>query len=465
MTLTLRDLLKIPHMEFRHARALRVKTFSGVSTDSRTTKAGDIFIALRGGTFDGHAFIGTAFSRGAAAALAEESFNATAHEGQPLMFVEDTTRALGALARVYRDKFSVPVLAVGGSNGKTTTKDMIAMVLAEKYSVLSTEGNLNNHVGVPQTLFRLTKKHEVAVVEIGTNHPGEVPYLCSVLGPTHALLTNIGREHLEFFGSLEGVAGEEGALFRAFGGAGTAIVNADDPRVVAQAAGVRKTVTFGFVPRRARVRGRKMVLDEAGCAGFEFKTPAMKAWRRVQLAVPGAHNAMNALAAAAAGTAFRVPPGSIAAALASFRASSRRMETLSVGGVVVLNDTYNANPDSMIAALRTLAAMKGKGKKIAVLADMRELGQRSPEEHAAVGREASALGLDFILTYGPLARHIHHAAARAGAIHYEEKSTLAEYLAELAAPGDTVLVKGSRAMAMEDVVLFLQQRRRWPEKS
>lgn len=461
MKLTVRDLLKVPQKRFLNAGALSGRSMRGVSTDSRTTATGDLFVALRGENFDGHAFLAAAFARGAVAAIVEESYEGSKESPHPLMVVEDSTIALGALARVYRDRFPVPVLVVGGSNGKTTIKEMITQVLHEKYRVLSTEGNLNNHVGVPQTLFRLTARHEVAVIEIGTNHPGEIRHLCHVAGPTHGLLTNIGREHLEFFGTLEGVAQEEGELFAALRASsrGTGLVNADDARVRAAAAGLRRAIGYGFRTRRVEVRGRRLVIDAAGCARFEFRTPRMSRWLGVQLRLPGVHNAANALAAITAGHAFNVPPLRMQKALEGFRAPGRRMETVTIGGVTVLNDTYNANPDSMSAALRTLAGVAGTGRKIAVLGDMRELGEHAEEAHAAIGREAAGLGLDFLLTYGTLARRIHDAAGITGAFHYDQKNMLAEYLAELVSTGDTVLVKGSRGMKMEDIVIFLEERR------
>jgi UDP-N-acetylmuramoyl-tripeptide--D-alanyl-D-alanine ligase len=367
---------------------------------------------------------------------------------------------MGALARLYREKFSIPVLGVGGSNGKTTTKDMIASVLRQRYEVLSTEGNLNNHIGVPRTIFRLSPHHEAAVIEIGTNHPGEIGMLCAMLNPTHGLLTNVGREHLEFFHTIGEVAKEEGEIFvslrRRRGG--TAIVNADDARVARLAVGIKKRLSYAFTATRTDVRGRAMRVGENGCAAFEFRGPRMTRWLDVRLAVPGAHNAGNALAAAAVGMAFKVPPQRIKDALESFRAVSKRMEIVTVGEVTILNDTYNANPDSMLAALQTLASMKRPGKKIAVLADMKELGSAAAEAHAMVGRKAAKLRLDYVLTYGKLAAEIHKAVACQGAIHYEQKNVLAEYLAELLGPGDTVLVKGSRGMVMEDVVEFLRQR-------
>jgi UDP-N-acetylmuramoyl-tripeptide--D-alanyl-D-alanine ligase len=458
MRLTVRDLVKVPHREFREKEILARSAVKGVSTDSRTTRPGDLFIALRGESFDGHAFVGAAFEAGAVAAVVEEGFECAPFAGKPLVVVADAAAALGALARVYRDRFSIPFLAIGGSNGKTTTKEMIAQVLRAKYSVLSTEGNLNNHIGVPMTLFRLNRKHEVAVIELGTNHPGEIRALCGTLGPTHGMLTNIGREHLEFFGSLEGVADEEAALFASLSLRGTAIVNADDRRVSVAARPVARKLTYGFETRSASVRGRSVALDSEGRASFEFRSAAMKRWHRVQLMIPGKHNAMNALSAAAAGIAFHVPPVQIASVLESCRPIGRRMETISIAGVTVLNDTYNANPDSALAALETLASLRVPGKKIAVLADMKELGPGGAEGHADVGKKAAELGIDYLLTFGDLARGIHDASGIPGAIHYSQKTMLAEYLAELVTAGDAVLVKGSRGMRMEEIIQFLNAR-------
>jgi UDP-N-acetylmuramoyl-tripeptide--D-alanyl-D-alanine ligase len=462
VNLTVRDLEKIPHREFRNRTVLARSAVKGVSTDSRTTEPGDLFIALGGESFDGHRFVGAAFAAGAVAAVVVEGFDPAHVAGKPLIFVRNTSLALGALARVYRDKFRIPFLAVGGSNGKTTTKDMITKVLREKYNVLSTEGNFNNHIGVPMTLFRLNRKHDVAVIEIGTNHPGEIAELCRTLAPTHGLITNIGREHLEFFGSLDGVAEEEGELFRSLSSpaGGMAIVGADDPRISRAARPVKRKLLYGFHSRSASVRGRRVVLDGEGRASFEFRSAAMKRWHGVHLGIPGKHNAMNALTAAAAGVVFHVPPSQISSALESCHPVSRRMETLSIGGVTILNDTYNANPDSARAALETLASLRVPGKKIAVLADMLELGIHAEEGHSEVGKEAAALHIDYVLTHGDLAKHIHDAAGISGALHYDQKNMLAEYLVELLTPGDAVLVKGSRGMHMEDIVTFLNERLR-----
>ena len=467
MRLTVDDLGKVTHHEFRNRDLLKGKKLSGVSTDTRTLKPGDLFIALRGEHFEGHKFIADAFDRGAVSAVAGRDADLVRISNVPILVVEDTTKALGELANLYRRKFSIPVIAIGGSNGKTTTKDMVASVLRMSYKVLATEGNNNNQIGVPLTLFRLESKHRVAVVEIGTNHPGEIEYLCRILEPTEGLITNIGHEHLEFFNTLEGVAAEEGRLFRSLKRRkrSRVFVNANDVHVNMLSKGMLNRYTYGLGSRNANVIGRIINEDGTGCVRFEFRGKQMKRATNTHLRIPGRHNAANALAAAAVGLAHKVPSVRIRKALESFRATSNRMEVLSIGGATIYNDTYNANPDSMSEALRTLSAARVSGKKIAVLADMRELGLAGPEEHARIGRELSGFDVDILLTFGELARHIHDAAKIPSAIHYEQQNVLAEYLAELLAPGDAVLVKGSRGMKMEDVVTFLAERMRHTEVS
>jgi UDP-N-acetylmuramoyl-tripeptide--D-alanyl-D-alanine ligase len=456
--LTLRDLDKLTLVESRHRELLKGKAITGVSTDSRKVNPGAIFVALKGENFDGHQFVEDTFRKGAIAAIVDELFVGVSDK--PLFIVKDTTFALGELARIYRMKFDIPVLAIGGSNGKTTTKDMTTAVLSTSYKVLGTDGNLNNHIGVPQTLLRLETKHQMAVVEIGTNHPGEIEYLCRILQPTHGLLTNIGKEHLEFFESLEGVALEEGSLFSHLRKKkkSVAFVNADDLRIRLKARGIRRRITYGISAKQVDVRGKVGRTNESGCITFEYASRRPVKRGAIQLEIPGEHNALNALAAATVGLTFKVPANRIKKALESLRPTVKRMELLNCGGVSIYNDTYNANPDSMVAALRTLASARVSGKRIAVLGDMRELGVQGKEEHSLVGREAAQLGIDYVLTFGELARSIHEAANMQGALHYDQKNMLAEYLAELVSPGDAVLVKGSRGMKMEDIVTFLEKR-------
>jgi UDP-N-acetylmuramoyl-tripeptide--D-alanyl-D-alanine ligase len=462
MLLTTKDLDKLACIEFRNRGQLKNKKLAGVSTDSRRVGRGELFIALKGANFDGHSFVANAFGKGALAAIVDASFGFDSVPDKPLLVVEDTTRALGELAHLQRMKSKIPFIAIGGSNGKTTTKDMVSSVLATSYNVLSTEGNLNNHIGVPQMLLLLQKEHDLAVIEIGTNHPGEIDYLCQLLAPTHGLITNIGREHLEFFKSVEGVAEEEGVLFEHLRKRKKSVtfVNTDNQLVRSKAKGMRRQVTYGMHAKRIDIRGKIIGIDGVGRTSFEYRCKKPTAHDIIRLRIPGEHNSMNALAAVAIGLTFKVPATRIRKALESFRPTANRMEVLNYEGVVIYNDTYNANPDSMISALRTLASTNVAGKRIAVLGDMRELGEQGMEEHERVGREAAQLGIDYILTYGELSRSIHKGAKVESALHYDQKNILAEYLAELIAPGDAVLVKGSRGMKMEDIVTFLEERLR-----
>ncbi|MGA9116140.1 MAG: Mur ligase family protein, partial [Bacteroidota bacterium] len=250
MSIRVEDLERIPHREFPGRREIKRRSFTGVSTDSRTVREGELFVALRGERHDGHRFLCDAFVRGAAAAVIRRGAWSGEAPG-PLLVVEDTLDALGELARLHRRRFRIPVLAVAGSNGKTTTKEMIARVLGRRWKVLSTEGNLNNRIGLPQTLFGLDAKHEAAVVELGTNHPGEIEFLCRIAEPTHGLITTIGKEHLEFLGDLAGVAAEEGALFAWLRGLthGTAFVHADEKAIASRSRGIARRWTYGFGAR------------------------------------------------------------------------------------------------------------------------------------------------------------------------------------------------------------------------
>ncbi len=457
-------------LQLQHSRAEEFdrspRIFTGISIDSRNVQPGCLFFALRGERLDGHNFLSNAVKQGAKAVVVEHKWaemNPSFLKALPAakLIVEDSVRALGELARNHRRSFKIPVLAVGGSNGKTTTKEMIRAVLETKFDVLSTDGNLNNHIGVPLTLFRLESRHRIAVIEIGTNHPGEITYLCSILEPTHALITNIGREHLEFFRSVEGVAKAELELFEWLKqhrpGDGMLFLNKDDGILSRRSRMMRRVVSFGFSKREATVRGSKLSVDERGAPQFTVEANKKAAFE-ISLAVPGIHNALNALAAAAVGLSFRVPGAKIQHALTAFAAANKRMETLVINGITILNDTYNSNPDSVRAALETLGAMKAAGKKIAVLADMLELGKISQREHRSVASLAKGAGVEYLLTYGPLSKATHDASTAPFKIHYEQKNVLSEYLAELLTPGDMVLIKGSRGMKMEDVVTFLKER-------
>ncbi len=457
MNIILEDLLKIGCVHTRNTESLKGFFCAGVSTDTRTLKAGEVFFALRGESLDGHEFVGKAFSRGAVCAVVEQGINLDAFSGKSIIVVDDTTKALGKLASVYRRKFDIPVIAVAGSNGKTTTKEMISAVLRTQLNVLSTQGNLNNHIGVPLTLFRLEQRHDIAVVEIGTNHYGELQYLCEVLTPTHGVITNIGHEHMEFLKNIDGVAQAEGELFDAIASAGVGYVNMDDKRVAEQSVKLDNKITFGFSNSTLDVRGTMLTINSDGCISFLIESKE-KEKIKVQLSVPGKHMMYNGLTAAAVGFSRGIQAVNIQKALEQFTAVGKRTETVKTGGVIIIDDSYNANPDSVWSALETLSLMQSKGKKIVVLGDMLELGAASVDEHKKIGTILAHIGFEYLLTYGPTAKHISENAKIKINRHFELKQDLTTYLVELVKPGDIVLVKGSRGMRMEDVVTFLHEK-------
>lgn len=437
---------------------LKFKSAESVSTDSRSVSGGQVFFALRGENFNGHDFVRAAIDRGAVCAVVDRKWyeDNSAHVSDlPLVIVENTIGALGRLAQIYRSKFEIPVIAVGGSNGKTTTKEMVARVLARKFKVLKTSGNHNNQIGVPLTILRLTRTHEAAVVEIGTNQPGEIRRLCEYLRPTAGLVTNIGSEHLEFFRSIAGVKKEEGQLYKHLSGTGgLAFVNMDDESVAEMAEGVRLKFRYGFsggVKTRREVEGRLFGFDSSGRALFEIKYGGKT--ELVHLAVPGVHNAFNALSAAAVGFHYGIGAFEIKKALEGYRSFEKRMELLKIRGITILNDTYNSNPESAIAALHWLSMVKSKGKRIVAMADMLELGKSSKREHQRVGKRIAREKFDYLFTFGDMAAEIRNAAdSKLESESFADKKELSEKLLRTVAPGDVVLVKGSRGMKMEEVV-------------
>ncbi len=457
--ITQKDLQKLTGAELINKEILKRKKIAGVSTDSRAVRKNDLFFALKGEKFDGHGFIDSVVKSEAAAIVVHREWaqkNDIYFRTFPCTFVivNDTTIAFGELARIYRRKFDIPVIAIGGSNGKTTTKEMVNAVLRTKYDVLSTEGNLNNHIGVPQTLFRLTPKHDAAVIELGTNHFGELKYLCDIAEPTHGLITNIGKEHLEFFGDEDGVAQEEKAMFEFLDeNGGTAFVNCDDKFLVDDCKGLKRSMCYGTLSK-ADVRAKKIETNELGQSRFDVVWQKKSISFSVKLSVPGMHNVTNAVAASTVGLKFKVKPKKIADALRKFSSASKRMEVLSHGGIIILNDTYNSNPDSVIVALKTLKSFTTSGKKVVVLGDMRELGDASKREHTNIGVVASEMKFDRLFTFGPFSKYTCEAFGTT-AKHFESKDELSAELKKILTHGDVVLIKGSRGMTMDDVVNHL----------
>lgn len=468
MQLTLNDILSINFLEIYNNNNLGNEPFNGISIDSRATKSGDLFFAIRGTNADGHKFMNDAILNGAAAIVVDKKYFSNATKklfAATIIVVENTTAALGELATVFRKKFQIPILAVAGSNGKTTTKDMIGKVLSEKFDTLVTEGNLNNHIGVPLTLFRLKRKHDVAVIEIGTNHFGEIEYLCKIVQPTHGLITNIGNEHLEFLKNIDGVAKEESELFKylAARNKSVAFVNADDKRILKLSRTLAHSISFGSNKNSLDIICNNQTVNESGKYAINIFIKKTKKQFRVNLPIPGKHNIQNALAAFAVGIQFKVPPAKIVKALESFKPSNKRMETVSVNKVKIINDTYNANLDSMLSAIEVLKQMKSAGKKIIVLADMLELGKSSKQHHKLIG---DAINKYFttpsthLFTFGKMSQHINRTAKLKNKKHYTDKKSMSKDLLNIISAGDVVLVKGSRGMRMEEIVNSLTDKLR-----
>ncbi|MFQ5735350.1 MAG: UDP-N-acetylmuramoyl-tripeptide--D-alanyl-D-alanine ligase [Thermodesulfobacteriota bacterium] len=429
----------------------------GVVTDSRKECRGAVFFALRGPNFDGHRFIADAFARGAVAAVVDEKGAAAQPACAAIIEVDDTLSALGSLAAFVRRGFAGPVVAVSGSAGKTTTKDMTASILGRSRKVLKTEGNRNNLIGLPLTLFGLDGSHGAAVVELGISEPGEMERLAAIARPDVALITNIGRGHLEGLGSLEGVARAKAPLFGCLEEKGVMVVNLDDPWVVSIAGTMRNAVTYSL-KGAADVRVRRCT--EAGLAGTTVTYVVRGRDVTVRLSAPGLVNVMNGVAAIAASLPLGAGEKDVEEGLGSFVPAKGRMEVIragGAGGVAVLDDTYNANPESVAAALDTLR--KAGGRKVAVLGDMLELGPSSRDEHREAGRLAGTLGIEVVVAVGSYAADLLEGAASAGAREvygFNSREEAAAALGGLIKRGDTVLVKGSRAVGLEYITDWLK---------
>jgi UDP-N-acetylmuramoyl-tripeptide--D-alanyl-D-alanine ligase len=416
----------------------------GVTTDSRRVGAGDLFVALVGDRFDGHDYVAEAFRRGASSALVSREVKDSAPFAQ--VVVDDTRSALGRLAAHWREKFSIPLVALTGSNGKTTVKEMLAAILAQQAGgrahVHATQGNLNNDIGMPLTLLAMRAGHRFAVIEMGMNHEGEIDYLTRIARPDVALVNNAQRAHVGILGSVEAIARAKGEIYAGLGPAGTAIVNEDDA-FVSYWRGLnkmRRTISFGFKPE-ADVRGA--VTPE----GWRIVTPA--GGFTFAPRVRGEHNLRNAMAASAAAFALDIPTDAMRAGLAEFSGVAGRLQRRrGPGSSLVIDDSYNANPESMRAALRVLA--EEHARKVFVMGDMGELGAESDAMHAEVGAYARQVGVDALLALGASSRKAAEAFGP-GARHFGDIESLRDAARAEAAGGAAILVKGSRFMQMERV--------------
>jgi UDP-N-acetylmuramoyl-tripeptide--D-alanyl-D-alanine ligase len=433
--------------------------FSGVSTDTRSIAPGDLFVAIRGERYDGHEFLQVARDRGAAAAMVDARFAALggATAPLPLLVVEETRRGLGRLGRSWRERFAPVVIAIAGSNGKTTTKEMLAAILraqAGEAGALATHGNLNTDIGVPMTLLRLRAAHRYCAVELGMNHPGEIGQLAALALPDVAVVTNAQREHMEFMQTVEATAEENSAAIRALPEAGVAVVNADDAcrEVFLHAAGARRVVQFGL-QGRPEVTGGYALRHLA--SDIVVRTPEGET--AATLSIPGLHNVHNALAAAACAHAAGIPLAAIGGGLSAFRPYSGRLQVKTgPGGATLIDDSYNANPDSVRAAIDVLAA--ASGPTVLVLGDMGEVGTQGPAFHEEVGRYARERGVGALYALGEATPGAVSAFGR-GARHFGDVDALVAAAREAALGGASLLVKGSRFMRMERVVAALAEPR------
>ena len=441
--------------------------FQGVATDSRTVAEGELFIALKGNRFDGHHYALEALEKMAGGVMIEEEkagdIRWNGYRPRAVIAVKDTLHALGDLARDRRRKYNTPVVALTGSNGKTTTKEMISACLETTFPILKTRENFNNFVGLPLTLLNLTENERVVILEMGMNVPGEIRRLSEIAEPDVGLITNIHKVHLEGMGSIERLKEEKGELFQRMKKNGMIIVNRDDPHVVDLASRFSgKRITFG-IEHPADVMAKEIRLKPPEGISFTLKMEG----EEVEMTLPllGRHFIPNALSAIAVASLFGIEVKKAKEALESFHPFPMRMEIVPLeGGRTVINDAYNANPRSMELALETLAEVKGKGRAIAVLGDMLELGSFGEEAHQQLGQKVNELSTDFLLTLGEEAPVVVESAIRHGlaperAMVVESHQEAISILKQIMREGDWVLVKGSRRMAMEKIVKGLKEGR------
>lgn len=434
----------------RPDRAFEDRDVRGISTDTRTMRAGDVFFALKGPRFDGHGFVPEAFARGACAAVVDRPAEGAA--GIQVV-VEGTGAALEALAAAWRMALRARVVGVTGSNGKTTTKEMIGHILSKDLRVVCSRGSYNNSVGLPLTLFGAGPGDEVVVLEIGTNHPGEIAHLGRIARPDAAVITSVGASHLEGFGTVEGVADEKASLLGCLRGEGFAVVH-DDPRLLSRVAlPPEKVVTFGLA-RKADLHpeGLEPLPEGKGTRyfvrGVEFRLGLLGDW-----------NVLNALAASAVAMSCGVSLPDCARRLQDFKPPKMRMERMEVAGVTVINDAYNSNPESATRAVREFSRLVSAGRKVAVIGDMLELGEASERYHRRLGALLSECAVDVVAGVGPRCRALlEEVGGKRKKLGFESVDDVRPELDDLFRPGDLVLLKGSRGMGLERLIQWLGER-------
>ena len=445
----------------RIVRTGKAKSITGVSTDTRTINQGDIFIPLTGDRFNGHRFIKEAVAKGASAILTQE-LNIRFPKGIHVIYTHDTLKALQTLSSWYLESFDIQVVAVTGSTGKTTTKDMIYEVLSEKYKTLKTLGNYNNEIGLPLTLLNLDSTHNIVVLEMGMSDLGEISRLVELASPKVAIVTNVGVSHIERLGSIENILKAKLEIFEGFDEKCTAIINSDDDMLShASESFNHPVIRFGTKPPADIMAEDISIIGDEGLSYF-IKIDGER--YEIRLNVPGVHNVYNSLAAIAIGRALGLTLEEIQMGLLRFKGDSMRMNIFTIDNdIKVINDSYNASPDSMKAALNVLRSMEGK-RRIAILGDMLELGDYSKQAHNKTGVTVADCGIDILITRGEFASWTAEGALNSGmpspkVMQLDSNNDIIVCLNNLLAEGDRILIKGSRGMHMEEIAASLQDRR------
>lgn len=432
--------------------------FTNISTDSRKISPGDLFIPIAGEKFDGHDYILSSFDSGAMAAITHKDMKPV--PGKALIFVKDTLVALREIATCYRNRFHIPFVGITGSVGKTSTKEMIASVLKQKYNVLKTEGNFNNEIGLPLTVFNLDSFHEGAVLEMGMSGFGEISRLTSIVKPDIAVITNIGVSHIEKLGSRQNILKAKMEILEGLKPEGLLVLNGDDKLLY----GLKDLLKFRvvFYGMEEGLHYQAYNISSAGENGIYFEIKIKNTEYKIHIPSPGVHQVSNALAAIAVGLELKLPMEKIIAGIGEFTNSKMRLDIIKNQEMRIINDAYNASPQSMEVALDVLKDLGATKRKIAIFGDMLEMGQWAYEAHMDVGKYAVCKGIDYIFTVGTHGKHISEGAIVAGAdkgkvLSFKTNGEVIEYLKGFVKEEDILLVKGSRGMKMEEIVQFLRE--------
>src|SRR3990170_1263832 len=462
--LTIEEIIKATGGKILHGSY--VLPVSGISIDSRTIKDGELFVAIKGDVFDGHNFTDEAVKKGACGVIVQEGHpvSGSMFQNGLVISVHDTLPALQEIAKYHRSKFTLPVIGITGSNGKTTTKEMLWSILSQKFQVLKTDGNLNNHIGVPLTLFRLNSSHQMAIIEMGISERGELTRLCQIAAPDAAIITNIGPTHLEKLGRIESVAEAKGEILKFIPSHGFCILNRDDKFFdVFKAMSPGRIISFGISPDAdVHIESYETAVQGKSADSITFNLICPAGRIDVNLHAIGLHNIYNALCAAAAAYALGISPADIKSGLEKFTPVRMRSAVEKVEEIYIINDTYNANPASMVAAIDMLKTFKAGNRRFAVIGDMLELGENTIMAHRDLGIYIAGAGADGLIAVGEFAGYVAEGAAEAGMNEnnikaFNDYPQTLEQIKEWITVGDIVLVKGSRRMKMERIVEGLKE--------